>query len=104
MAGMDIPLSAIRAQIVSAVSIIVQTARLSDGSRKTTDISEVIGLDANGNAQLRTLFTFRREGVDERTRKVLGRHVAVARPTFYDDFRLRGVPLDDSVFEEVSCT
>ena len=104
MAGMDIPLSAIRAQIVSAVSIIVQTARLSDGSRKTTDISEVVGLDANGNAKLRTLFTFRREGVDERTRKVLGRHVAGARPTFYDDFRLRGVPLDDSVFEEVPCT
>ena len=104
MAGMDIPLSAIRAQIVSAVSIIVQTARLSDGSRKTTDIAEVVGLDENGNAKLRTLFTFNREGVDEKTRKVLGRHVAVAKPTFYDDFRLRGVPLDESVFEEVPCT
>ena len=99
MAGMDMPLSAIRAQIASAVSIIVQTARLSDGSRKTIEIAEVCGLDERGNAKLRTLFEFKREGVDPVTRKVLGRHVVVARPTFFEDFRLRGVPLDESIFE-----
>ena len=99
MAGMDMPLSAIRAQIASAVSIIVQTARLSDGSRKTIEIAEVCGLDDRGNAKLRTLFEFKREGVDPETRKVLGRHVVVARPTFFEDFALRGVPLDKSVFE-----
>ncbi len=99
MAGMDMPLSAIRAQIASAVSIIVQTARLSDGSRKTIEIAEVCGLDEKGNAKLRTLFEFKREGVDPVTRKVLGRHVVVARPTFFEDFRLRGVPLDESIFE-----
>ena len=98
MSGMEIPLSAIRAQVVSAVSVIVQTARLSDGSRKTTEIAEVTGLDEHGNAQLRTLFEFRREGVDEKTRKVLGRHVVCAKPTFFEDFRLRGVDLDPSVF------
>ncbi len=98
MAGMEIPLSAIRAQIASAVSIIVQTARLSDGSRKTIEISEVTGLDEKGDAKLRTLFTFKREGVDPVTRKVLGHHVAVARPTFYEDFKLRGIDLDESVF------
>jgi len=102
MAGMDMPLSAIRAQIVSAVSIIVQTARLSDGSRRTTEISEVTGLDADGNATLRTLFEFKREGVDEKTLKVIGHHRAVARPTFFDDFRIRGVKLDDNVFAGVS--
>ena len=98
MAGMDIPLPAIRAQIASAVSIIVQTARLSDGSRKTIEIAEVCGLDEKGNAKLRTIFEFKREGVDPKTRKVLGRHVVVAKPTFFDDFRLRGVPLDESIF------
>ena len=98
MAGMDMPLSAIRAQIASAVSVIVQTARLSDGSRKTTEIAEVCGLDEKGNAKLRTLFEFKREGVDPETRKVLGRHVVVAKPTFFEDFALRGVPLDKSVF------
>ena len=101
MAGMDMPLSAIRAQIASAVSIIVQTARLSDGSRKTIEIAEVCGLDENGNAKLRTLFEFKREGVDPKTRKVLGRHVVVAKPTFLEDFRLRGVELDESIFEGV---
>ncbi len=101
MSGMDLPLSAIRAQIASAVSVIVQTARLSDGSRKTIEIAEVAGLDENGNAKLRTIFEFKREGVDPNTRKVLGRHVAVARPTFYEDFRLRGVELDESVFKGV---
>ena len=99
MAGMDMPLSAIRAQIASAVSIIVQTARLSDGSRKTIEIAEVCGLDERGDAKLRTLFTFRREGVDPKTRKVLGRHVVVAKPTFFEDFALRGVPLDADVFK-----
>ena len=101
MAGMDMPLSAIRAQIVSAVSIIVQTARLSDGSRKTIEIAEVLGLDERGEAKLRTLFEFKREGVDPNTRKVLGRHVCRAKPTFFDDFRLRGIDLDPSVFEEI---
>lgn len=101
MAGMDIPLSAIRAQIASAVSIIVQTARLSDGSRKTIEIAEVCGLDAHGNAKLRTLFEFQRSGVDPHTRKVLGSHRVVHRPTFFEDFRLRGVELDASIFEGV---
>ena len=101
MAGMDMPLSAIRAQIASAVHIIVQTARLSDGSRKTIEIAEVCGLDEKGNAKLRTLFEFKREGVDPQTRKVLGHHRAVAKPTFFDDFKLRGVALDESVFEGV---
>ena len=80
----------------------MQTARLSDGSRKTIEIAEVCGLDERGNAKLRTLFEFRREGVDPETRKVLGRHVVVAKPTFFDDFALRGVPLDESVFKGVS--
>ncbi len=101
MAGMDMPLSAIRAQIASAVSIIVQTARLSDGSRKTIEIAEVCGLDEKGNAKLRTLFEFKREGVDPVTRKVLGHHVVVAKPTFFEDFHLRGVSLDESIFEGV---
>ncbi len=102
MAGMEIPLSAIRAQIASAVSIIVQTARLSDGSRKTIEIAEVTGLDEKGDAKLRTLFTFKREGVDPTTRKVLGRHIAVAKPTFFEDFKLRGVDLDESVFADIA--
>ena len=101
MSGMEIPLSAIRAQVVSAVSVIVQTARLSDGSRKTTEIAEVMGVDENGEAVTRPIFQFVREGVDEKTRKVLGHHAAIHKPTFLEDFRLRGVNYDTSVFDGV---
>ena len=101
MAGMDLPLSAIRAQIVSAVDLIVQTARLSDGSRKVTAVTEVLGLDDRGQPRLRDLFVFRQTGVDPKTRKVLGEHVAVGRPTFLGDFALRGVPLDAAIFDGV---
>ena len=101
MAGMDLPLSAIRAQIVSAVDLIVQTARLSDGSRKVTAVTEVLGLDDRGQPRLRDLFVFRQSGVDPKTRKVLGEHVVVGRPTFLGDFALRGVPLDTAIFDGV---
>ena len=80
MAGMDMPLSAIRAQIASAVSVIVQTARLSDGSRKTVEIAEVCGLDEKGNAKLRTLFEFRREGVEADVLRCLPAPRRRARP------------------------
>ena len=93
MAGMDLPLSAIRAQIVSAVNLIVQTARLSDGSRKVIAITEVLGLGEHGQARLRDLFVFRQTGVDPATRKVLGHHEAVGRPSFLGEFALRGIIL-----------
>ncbi len=101
MAGMDLPLSAIRAQIVSAVDLIVQTARLSDGSRKVIAVTEVLGLDERGQPRLRDLFVFRQTGVEPQTRKMRGEHVAVGRPTFLEDFALRGVPLDLSIFDGV---
>ncbi len=101
MAGMDLPLSAIRAQIVSAVNLIVQTARLSDGSRKVIAITEVLGLDEHGQARLRDLFVFRQTGVDPATRKVLGHHEAVGRPSFLGEFALRGIPFDAAAFDEV---
>ncbi len=101
MAGMDLPLSAIRAQIVSAVDLIVQTARLSDGSRKVTSIAEVIGLDDAGQPVLRDLFAFCQSGVDPKTRKVLGTHKTLAAPTWLEDFALRGIPFDEHIFDGV---
>ncbi len=101
MAGMDLPLSAIRAQIVSAVDLIVQTARLSDGSRKVTAIAEVIGLDKDGQPLLRDLFAFCQTGVDPKTRKVLGTHKILAAPEWVGDFALRGIPFDEHIFDGV---
>lgn len=101
MAGMDLPLTAIRAQIVSAVDLIVQTARLSDGSRKVTAIAEVVGLDERGLPLLRDLFAFRQSGVEPGTRKVLGAHKTLAAPRWVGDFALRGIPFDEHVFDGV---
>lgn len=99
MAGMDLPLSAIRNQICSAVDIIVQTSRLSDGSRKVVSVSEIAGIE-NGEPILREIFKFQREGIDAKHgNKVLGKHVAVSKPTFFDEFKRCGIEMRGEWFE-----
>jgi pilus assembly protein CpaF len=56
MGGVELPLSALRAQLASAVDIIVQTARMRDGRRRVTHISEVLGIDNNHGYRLNDLF------------------------------------------------
>lgn len=58
MGGVDLPLTALRAQLASAVDFIVQTARLRDGSRKVTHVSEVVGVDPVHGYRLKDLFAF----------------------------------------------
>jgi pilus assembly protein CpaF len=67
MAGADLPSRAIREQIASAIDIVVQQARLRDGTRKVTNISEVIGIE-NERIQLQDLFAFKQTGVDQEGR------------------------------------
>jgi pilus assembly protein CpaF len=57
MGGVELPLSALRAQLASAVDIIVQTARMRDGRRRVTHISEVLGVDTNHSYRLNDIFT-----------------------------------------------
>jgi pilus assembly protein CpaF len=99
MAGMDLPSSAIRDQIFSAVNLIVQTTRLSDGTRKIISISEIAG-EENGAPVLNEIFTFKREGIDHKNNnKVLGHHVSVNKPSFTEEFRVSGIPMDEKWFE-----
>lgn len=65
MAGVDLPVRAIRAQIASSVHLIVQQSRFADGSRRVVSIAEVSGIDDHGEIALRELFTFHRTGNDE---------------------------------------
>jgi pilus assembly protein CpaF len=58
MGGVELPLTALRSQLASAVDVIVQTARLRDGSRKVTHISEVVGADPVHGYSIRDLFGF----------------------------------------------
>jgi len=97
MAGMDIPMNAVREQIASAVDVIVQQTRLSDGSRRITSIAEITGVE-NGTVQLLELFRFERRGFGENG-EVIGHFTGCdAVPTFYEDLRRVGVKLDLDVF------
>ena len=99
MAGMDLPLRAIREQIASAVDVIVQTARLKDGTRRVTHVTEVQGMEGD-IVTLQDAFLFEhRAGVDA-TGRVLGHAVATGvRPRFADKFREMGISLSPEVFQ-----
>lgn len=98
MAGYDLPSSAIREQVASAIDIIVQQARLGDGTRKITRIVEVSGRE-NDVIQLQDIFEFRQTGIDA-DGKITGEYQATGNiPYFIDELRQRGVlSLDMSVF------
>ncbi|MCC5853734.1 MAG: Flp pilus assembly complex ATPase component TadA [Alkalimonas sp.] len=90
MAGMDLPLIAIREQIASAVQIIVQQSRFSDGSRRITSITEITGIEGN-MIQLNEIFKFQQTGYSE-DGKVQGYFTATgAIPEFYQSLKARGV-------------
>ncbi len=89
-ADVEIPLLAMRAQIASAVHVILQTDRLSDGSRKVVNVSEVLPLDTEGRYQTQDVMTFVHEGKDP-LGKVLGQHrLASQVPTFWPEVAARG--------------
>lgn len=98
MAGMELPSKAIRDQVASAVDIIVQQTRFSDGSRKIVNISEVTGTEGDV-VSMQDIFRFQQEGFDDEGR-VKGYFHATGRvPEFYEDLRKRGLPVDMSIFD-----
>jgi len=99
MAGMDLPVWALREQIRSAVHIVVQLSRLQDGSRKVTCITEVTGRTED-TIQTQDLFQFVQESVDGEG-KVLGHYETAGHtPTFIRDLKAKGLTLDASLFEK----
>lgn len=98
MAGFELPSTAIREQIASALDIIVQQTRLVDGSRKVVKITEVTGREGN-QILLQDIFTFEQTGLDSNG-KVQGYHTATGNiPIFIDELRKSGrLNLDMSVF------
>lgn len=98
MSGMELPSRAIREQIASAIDIIVHESRFSDGSRKVTCISEVVGLEGN-QITMQDLFVYKQTGISTKG-KVLGNFEATgAVPTFYGDLAARGLDLDIAMFQ-----
>ena len=100
MANSNMQVSAIRQQIASAVHLLVQAARFSDGSRRVTGITEVTGMEGN-IITLQDLFVFEKRGIDPDGR-VIGRFAATGiRPKFYEKLVAAGIRLRQEVFEEV---
>lgn len=98
MAGMDLPIRAIREQIASAIKFIVQQNRFSCGTRKITHITEVTGMEGD-IIQLQDIYLYKREGFGA-DGKVRGRHIATGQiPEFYEELASRGMQIDLSIFD-----
>jgi pilus assembly protein CpaF len=99
MAGMDLPVRAIREQISSALDLIIQQSRMKDGTRKITHITEVLGLE-EGTIVLQDLFVFRQTGLDGNG-KVEGKFVSTGiRPHFFEQLEHSGVSIPLTMFNE----
>ena len=96
MAGVDLPLRAIREQVASAVDLIVQQSRLKDGTRKIVNITEVQGMEGDVIV-MQDVFVFEQTGVVEG--KIQGRLKPTGiRPKFVEQFETQGIHLPNNIF------
>jgi pilus assembly protein CpaF len=96
MAGMDLPLKAIREQVASSMELIVQLDRMKDGTRKVVQVTEVQGLEGD-TIVLQDIFVFKQAGI--RDGKVVGNVISTGlRPKFMTKLRAYGIDLPESVF------
>ena len=98
MSGIELPSRAIREQIASAIHLIIQTARLSDGSRKVTAITEVAGLEGD-RITMQDIFVFKQTGLDTNGCVIGAFRPSGSVPTFIEDLRSRDLKIDMSMFE-----
>jgi pilus assembly protein CpaF len=97
MAGLDIPVSAVREYISSALSLIVHLDRMSDGSRRITRVAEVVGMEGD-IITMQDIFRFQQRGVDDKGAVVGTMGPTGIRPKFADQLAEVGLPLSPEVF------
>ena len=101
MAGIDMPLKAIRSQIASAVNLIVQASRLQDGSRRMISVTEITGMEGEV-ISMQEIFRYERLGI-EPSGKIIGRFNATGiRSAYSERFRQWGYDLPPSIYEPIS--
>ena len=99
MANLNLPEKAIRRQIASAISLIVQVARFTDGTRRVTHVTEITGMESEV-VSLQDLFVFERQGVSAEGR-VLGAFTASGiRPKFAERLKATGIELPTDMFDQ----
>jgi pilus assembly protein CpaF len=100
MAGLNIPDRAIRHQVASAIDVVLQLARLSDGSRKMMNLFEIIGMEGD-MITMQEIFAFNLMGLTD-DHKVKGRFMATGiRPKFMKRLEASGVKLSSSLFKAI---
>ncbi|MDX5401010.1 MAG: CpaF family protein [Rhodobacterales bacterium] len=101
MAGIEMPIKAVRSQIASAVNLIVQASRLQDGSRRMTSITEITGMEGEV-ISMQEVFKFQRVGLTP-DNKIIGHFTATGVRSHYSErFRLWGYDLPSSIFEPIA--
>ncbi len=98
MAGLNLATKALRHYVSSAIDVILQMTRLSDGSRKMTSLSEIVGMEGE-TITIQEIFLFQQTGLDDQ-RKVHGIFKASGvRPKFVERFKALGIDCDPSIFD-----
>ena len=98
MASLNIPESAVRRQISSAIDVVVQISRLSDGTRKVVSLAEITGMEGEV-VTMQDIFVFRKRGIRENG-EVIGEFTATGvRPKFAEKLLVTGIQLPSSMFE-----
>src|ERR1700689_1451738 len=98
MSALNIPDSAVRRQMASAIDVVVQITRLSDGTRKVTNLTEITGMEGDV-VTMQDIFIFRKRGVSQ-TGEVMGDFMPVGiRPKFAERLAVTGIPLPPNMFE-----
>ncbi len=95
MAGMDLPVRAIREQIASALDLVIQQSRIQDGSRKITYITEVQKMEGD-TIVLQDIFTYKQTGISESGKSVGYYEASGLQPMFLNKFNMNGVELPKS--------
>jgi len=97
MAGFELPIKAIREQIASAVQVVVQVARMRDGTRRVTHVSEITGMEGQV-VTMQDIFTFEQQGVDENGKVIGTMRSTGLRPKFADRIEAAGIALPPELF------
>ncbi len=98
MSGLELPERAIREQIASAIQVVIQVVRFSDGSRKIASISEITGMEGD-TIVMQDIFVYKRKGVAS-DGTILGDFSATGvRPRFMDRFKVSGIDVSGHIFE-----
>ena len=99
MANLSLPEKAVRQQIASAIAIVVQISRMSDGSRRVTNISEITGMESD-MISMHEIFSFARRGVGPNGKVVGAFRPSGIRPKFMEKLRVAGIMLPTEIFEK----